>query len=351
MLGRSARLVGVDFGAGVIRAAETSPNAKGRSVLHRYGEIQVDPGAINEGVVVDQEAVVRALRELWSRTKFTTKRVVLGMGSQQVLTRELTVPRLPLAQIRESLPFRVQDMLPLPVHEAVLDFFPTAEILTEDGPQLRGLLVAATRSSVLANARAAAAAGLETVDIDLIPFAVSRVQLGLGASETEVLLHVGAATTSILVAERGVPQFVRVVPTGGNDVTTALAERLGVPATKAEELKRRIGMTYRPADEEAATVARHTADAVGEQIRAVRSTIAFYKNQRDGVEITRVVLSGGGAGLRGFARALSEAVELPVTTGYAPGRFSVGSGLDESTFLAYGPSPAVAVGLTMRSAA
>ena len=67
------------------------------------------------------------------------------MGSQQVLIRELVVPKMSLAHVRETLPFRVQDLLPLPVEDAVLDFFPIEEVDADGSRALRGLLVAATR--------------------------------------------------------------------------------------------------------------------------------------------------------------------------------------------------------------
>jgi type IV pilus assembly protein PilM len=347
----SKNLIGIDFGHGVIRAAEVTPAGKRKPVLNRYHEVPVPPDAVKEGVVVDHDVVVEALKRLWAEAGFTTKRVVIGMGSQQVLIRELVVPRMSLAHVRETLPFRVQDLLPLPVEDAVLDFFPIEEVDADGAPALRGLLVAATRESVLANAMAAEAAGLRTVDVDLIPFAVSRTHLNADGEGTQVLLHVGAVSTSIIVANAGVPQFVRVLPSGGADVTAALAERMGIGLDRADELKRNTGLVADHRDPESAIVARINADSADEVVQAVRSTIAFYRHAHADVEIDAIVLSGGGAELRGLAELLAEATDVPVSTGRAADRFTLGSRVDEAAFLAAGPAPAVALGLTMRSAA
>jgi type IV pilus assembly protein PilM len=347
----SKNLIGIDFGHGVIRAAEVTPAGKRKPVLNRYHEVAVPVDAVKEGVVVDRDAVVDALKRLWAEAGFSTKKVVIGMGSQQVLIRELVVPRMSLPHIRETLPFRVQDLLPLPVEDAVLDFFPIEEVDTDGRPGLRGLLVAATRESVLANAMAAEAAGLNTVDVDLIPFAISRTHLQSGAAGTHVLLHVGAVSTSIIVANAGVPQFVRVLPSGGADVTAALAERMGIGLDRADELKRHIGLISDPRDPESAIVARINADSADDVLQAVRSTIAFYRHAHDDVDIDGIVLSGGGAELRGLAELLAETTDLAVSTGRAADRFTLGSRIDEAALLAAGPAPAVALGLTMRSAA
>ena len=55
-------IVGLDFGHGVIRAAEVLPErGRRRATLVRYQEVRVPFDAIREGVVVDEDAVVGAL--------------------------------------------------------------------------------------------------------------------------------------------------------------------------------------------------------------------------------------------------------------------------------------------------
>ena len=49
-------------------------------------------------------------------------------------------------------------------------------------------------------------------------------------------------TTSVVITRQGVPQFVRIIPTGGDDLTTALSTRLGIPMENADALKRSTGL-------------------------------------------------------------------------------------------------------------
>ncbi len=55
--------------------------------------------------------------------------------------------------------------------------------------------------------------------------------------------------------------------------------------------------------------------------------------------------------LRGLPEALQAATGLAVAISRPAGRFSVGGHVDEASFLAAGAAPAVALGLTIRSAA
>jgi type IV pilus assembly protein PilM len=344
-------IVGLDFGHGVIRAAEVSTDGKRQPVLHRYHEVQVPVDAIKEGVVTDVDAVVSALAWLWKMAGFGTKRVVTGIGSQQVLIRELVLPRMSRAHIRETLPFRVQELLPLPAEQAVLDFYGVEEVDYEGEPHIRGLLVAATRESVLANTRAIEAAGLKVVDVDLIPFAVVRSHVDQERAGVKIYLHSGAVSTSVIVVDQGVPQFIRMLPAGGADLTAALAERLEVAPDRADELKRRFGLIPDEADLDSRAIAGASFEAAKEMAQAVRSTVAFWQNGHPESTVEGVVLSGGNAMLRGLPEALSEATGLPVAISRPAGRFAVGGHVDEASFLAAGAAPAVALGLTIRSAA
>ncbi|WP_375389758.1 type IV pilus assembly protein PilM [uncultured Amnibacterium sp.] len=346
-------IVGLDLGHGLIRAAEVQPeHGRHPATLVRYHEIPVSYDAIREGVVVDEDAVVAALENLRGTAGFGTKDVVLGIGGQQVLIRELLVPAMPLPALRETLPFRAAELLPLPVEHAVLDFYPVEEVEDAEGPMLRGLLVAATKESVVSNIRAAKRAGFKVLDVDLIPFAIIRAQPLADRGGVKLFVHVGATSTSVVVTAKGIPQFVRMLPNGGNDLTTALVDSLGLRADRADDMKRRYGIKSDPADPQSEFVARVNAEGARDIVQAARSTVAFYENAHpEGSRVDGVVLSGGGAQLRGLAGEIADVTGLPVVSARGDAGISIGSRIDETAMLAAGVTPAVAVGLALRSMA
>jgi len=344
-------VVGLDIGHGVLRAAEVAGGNTAKPRLMKYHEVTFPSDATREGEVVEQDVLVRALKQLWAAGKFTTRDVVLGVGNQRVLTRDLAVPKVPLDRIKEALPFQVQDLLPIPAAEAVLDFYPIAEAQGESGPVIQGLLVAAAKSAVLANVRAVQAAGLTPIDVDLSPFALTRALLSARPGAGSVaLVHVGATTTAVVIATQGVPQFVRIIPSGGDEVTTALVTGLGMSPSDAERTKASFGLireSYPPESIAAAeTVIRVTDDLLG----SIRNTLAFYRNTRPNDPLTSLVLSGGGARLRGFPAAVEEVTRLQVELGDPTSRFALGRGIDVVSLPSVLPAMGVALGLTLRSA-
>jgi type IV pilus assembly protein PilM len=278
--------------------------------------MKLPEGAVSRGEVVEPATVATALRQLWSTGGFTSKDVVLGVGNHRVLARDLSVPKMSIERIRESLPFQVQEMLPVPVEDALLDFYPISESPSEQGPMVNGLLVAAVKESVVANVRAAELAGLNPVDVDLIPFALSRVFLrGNNSIGAVAIIEVGASTSTVVIAKDGVPQFVRIIPAGGADLTAALRTEFGFDEEAAEAAKRQLGLATVGVPLESRPIVEVIYKVAGELIGSIRNTLNYYSGSRPQDPLRQIVLTGGGARLIGFAQALTENARIPVEVG------------------------------------
>jgi type IV pilus assembly protein PilM len=306
------RVVGLDIGDGVLRAAEVKDPARARPTVVKYHEVAIPHGAVSKGEVIDREAVVAGIRSLWQQGRFGTKDVVLGMGNHRILARDHVVRSQPIDRIREQLPFQVQELLPVPVGDALLDFYPVSTEQTDQGPMVHGLLVAAIREAVLGNVEAAEAAGLHVAEVDLIPFALTRLLLGAQSGMT-ALVDIGASTTYVVMAANGVPHFMRVIPNGGRDITDAVVAAHDVPFGEAERIKRAIGILGRPLTPEVQPIAATIAAATHDQLMSVRNTISYFATARPNTPVQRVVLSGGGGDLPGIREAFAELTRLPIT--------------------------------------
>lgn len=345
MAGRTA--IGLDIGTSVVRAVELSFGRSGVT-LERFGQVVLPEGAVRDAEVVDPERVAAGIKQLWSATGLSHKKVVMGVANQRVIVRQLELPWMPREDLRASLPFQVQDFLPMPVDQAVLDFFPLEERTEGASRTLRGLLVAASRDTVLANVRCAERAGLRVTGVDLTSFAVLRAlgrQTGVDI-ETEALIDVGARVTNVVVHSSGSPRFVRILLMGGQDVTDAVAERLGVSAGEAEALKQQIGMFG--TDEQLAAVSHAVATTAQDFVEEIRGSLDYYAASNPSVLVERIVITGGGSRLDGLVDRLASATRLPVVTGDPLAPLRIGrTGLDPDQIEFVKPLAAVPVGLAL----
>ncbi len=356
--------IGVDVGSTAVRVAEVA--AGDLPVIVRAAQVPLPPGVVEAGEVRQPEAVAEALRELWSKSGVKSKHVHLGVGNQRVVVRELALPWLPEKELRDTLGFQVQEFIPMASDEAVLDFDPLGEMDQGGRRMVRILLVAAHKQMVNALVEAALAAKLDPQSIDLTPFAVTRAVgtgdegLDLNSSGDEAIVDIGAQVTSICVHDRGVTRFVRMLPSGGRDITLALASGLGVDDEVAERLKRgerfdeiadAAPAVESPADQAPAVPLPPPADALptdtlptdtlpaeaprvvpgvlsdpaevrdlalaraGSFVDEVRSSLEFYKAQMPNAQIGRVLVVGGGSRLDGLLELLQERLPVPVDRG------------------------------------
>lgn len=329
-------VVGLDIGSTAVRAVEIIQKGKTKPRLVRSYDVALPSGAVSRGEILEPEIVQAALKKLWSQGGFKSKKVILGTGNQGVIVRDLTVPKMSLKHIRESLPFHVQSLMQVPLSESLLDFYPTCEELTDQGPVVTGLLIAAEKKEILGNVNVVEGAGLIPTEVDLIPFALSRLLVNRSEiSETVALIDIGATTTSIIISNKGIPYFVRIIPAGGGDLTDALCAGLEIDPGNAEGLKRTLKLESAEMEEEESTsggirckcakcVAEnpttydprsteilHTVN--GELLGSLRSTINYFNNTRPQEPVEQILLAGGGAQLSGMAQALSEITHVPVS--------------------------------------
>jgi type IV pilus assembly protein PilM len=319
-------------------------------------QLPTPPGSVTGGEVRDPAAVSTALRELWHMARFKTKNVMLGVGNQRVVVREVSVPWLEDKELRQSLPFQVQEFVPISIEDALLDYYVIEEFESDNRRMVRLLLVAAQKAMIEQMVHAVEDAGLRPVGLDLIPFAILRSVGTTGFSDLqgedggdEAVIDVGADVTSICVHAAGVPRFVRVLPAGGSDITSAVAKVLNMQPEEAERLKRGAGGSVsKETSEEARTaIGARAASFVDE----IRSSLDFYSSQVQGGRIRRVLLTGGGSKLHGLLDMLGDRLSGTVVPGHPFQRLDVAVNASKGLMDEVEPLLAVALGLAMTGVA
>jgi type IV pilus assembly protein PilM len=234
------------------------------------------------------------------------------------------------------------------VDDVVLDFDALGEFEQEGRRMIRILLVAAQRVMVDAVVAAATGAKLEPIGLDLVPFALVRAvgtsDDGMDLEGDEAVVDIGAHVTNICVHARGVTRFVRILPSGGRDVTLAIARSLGVEDDVAERLKKGESVLGAPPAE---TVRSAAMSRAGSFVDEIRSSLEFYTAQAQGARIARVLITGGGSKLDGLLDLLRGRIPVPVERGQVFSRAVPKLDLDERALNEAEPVLAVAIGLAI----
>jgi len=346
-------VVAVELSRSGLRAVEVSRAHTASPVIQRYGEALLSEGAVFDGEVQHPAEVTSALKHLWRHARFSTKHVVLGIGSRKVLVREATLPEMPGGHTHQTLAFQVQDIISTPVDETVLDFVPLRSEEVEDAETGRrsmgqeGLLIAAPKGGIMTNAAVFSRAGLTITGVDLSALALSRVLGSTAATGTTAIVNIGANTTQVVLVTDGVPQFVRVIPNGGDDITRTLMQQQELSFAKAEALKIRLGLYAVQGDKSEIDAENLIRESVSALLGNVQGTIGYYTSKYPERKVDRIVLSGGGSRLAGLASVLQDAQRVPVEYADPFGSFTMAGRVDQAALTGLGPELAALLGLTI----
>jgi type IV pilus assembly protein PilM len=351
---QAKKVVGVKIGASQIAAARISNN--GSVEVQQIVREPLEPGIVVAGEVRDPEALAAALKRFFKKHKLPRRGIRLGVSNNRIGVRVLEISGIEgNDQLRNAVRFRAQEVLPIPVNEAVLDFQVVGESQNENGEAMKRIvLVVAYRDLVERYAAAFRKAGLKLMGIDLEAFALLRaLSAGEGsASQDErsglVVVAVGHDRSTFAVSDGEVCEFTRVLDWGGSSLDEAVANALELSVTEAHQVK--LGLSLADAtvvpenltDEQAHAAREAIRRAVEGFARDLVSSLRFYQSQPDSLGIRELVLSGGTSELPGLAEELERLLDVRVRIGDPLGRVKVGRRVKQREQLG---SLAAAIGL------
>jgi type IV pilus assembly protein PilM len=302
-------VIGLDIGTSAVRAAELDISHH-RPVLITYGQVGLPPGSLVDGEIRDGSSVTDAIKKLWENGQFSSKSVIVGIAGLRAITRELDLPFVPDNEVDSAVRFQSEEVIPFPPDQTILSSQILADYTSPEGDKMRRVLVAAAHTDLVNGViETVEKAELTVVGVDLISSALVRAVGGADVSEQpEAIVSVGAGLTVVVIHQKGRPQFVRTIGSGGNATTAAISGALDIPLGDAEAMKRRIGepdAQFQSADRAAQ---EGKLDLVGE----IRNSIQYFASLPGRLPVSRVLVTGGGSALHGLLPMLEDQVHLPV---------------------------------------
>ena len=350
----SKKIVGLKIGGSQIAAARINNGSTPELVQIVRGPL--DHGIVVGGELRDPEALAVALRDFFKRHNLPKRGIRLGIANNRIGVRTFEVTGIAdPKQLGNAIRFRAQEVLPIPLEEAVLDYQVLSEGVTEDGqPVTRVLLVVAYRELVDRYVHACEKAGLQIVGIDLEAFALLRAVAEphdpLQNSERGALVavSVGHDRSTFAVSDGRICEFTRVLEWGGWSLNVAIARALDISPTEAEPIKRTLSFvtpTTAPdglGEEQFAAALEAARRQLQTFARELVSSLQYYQNQPGSLGISEIVLTGGTTHLIGLSAELERLIGVPVRVADPFARVTVSKKVGE---LEQSGSFAIAIGL------
>ncbi len=342
-MARSQGIIGIDLGADTVKAVLLEM-VKGEDLPRVVGVAAVPSQGMRKGVVLEPESVALSIREALNALAKTTEinrmnHYVgiggLGIGYQKsrglvAISRadgEVSVEDTKRAvAASEANLSRIQNREVL--HKIPLSYRVDNETVTVDPVGLNGIkldvetfFITAYTHHVKGVLKALDEARLEAEDVVAAPLALSYSVLSKREKEVGVMvLDLGAATTSLITFEEGVPYSLEIIPWGSMHITNDIAMGFQTTIEEAEKLKTNYGfvggvVSFSKKDDmvHGSYSKRKLSEIIEARLGDIFESVEKHlkKVDRAGLLPAGVVIVGGGANLNGIADFAKDYLKLP----------------------------------------
>jgi len=211
-------------------------------------------------------------------------------------------------ELEESIDWHAEEHIPFDLADVSLDYQVTAET-----SEATHVLIAACKRDRIDNIRQAIQlSGRQPIVIDVDTFALQNCyEANYHPTDSDVvtLLNIGASTMNVNIVKGTRSLFTRDITVGGSQFTDVIQRNLGLSYSQAEAMKR--GTVHTSDEKSIEPLISNVTEIVANEIQ---KTFDFYRAQSDDSHtvVKKILISGGGSKLQGFAQELSARLQLPV---------------------------------------
>lgn len=317
--------LGVDIGSHAVKTALLGKVGR-RLELRDAGMVEIPPGAVVNGVIVNPKLVGRIIANELELPEGGAVPTVTSIPSHIAALRWVQLPVLPPDELREAARFKVKRHLAFPVDDAYVEAsFP----LIEPGETVgESLVIAVPKRAVESRAEAVEAAGLVPVGAELEAQAILRVverrlseQSVLWRDASLTIIDVGGTNTHMYVVQNQRLQFIRGVRFGGDLISASVAEALDTSRLEAESILNHPESRLMPNGtlvcqvSDSSVLVNVTAPIeklIREFMRLLRYFRSLHPERSYAGILDHAIVCGGLAGLPGFTDYLQGSLGLRV---------------------------------------
>jgi len=304
-------LAGIEVGSSAVKFVRLRTGHR-RVSIQQAGLVEYAEG--------DDREISRALATLVQEGGLQGQAVATVIWDRSLVARSVVLPKMPDDELAEAVRWEARKHLSFPVEEAVVDYLVTGEIHEGVADRLEVLFVGVPREAVLRLVRLLEGARLRVKAVDTNPLALRNacfLNMPTEADENTAIVDLGALRMEVAVFKGRHLKLSRTVEMGGEHLTRAIQEALHLGFQEAEALKRKLDVGPQASGGEMEAARAAVREVLDRMVLEVQRSLDFYKAQTREREIRRIVLTGGGALLKGIRQHMDMGPRLSTAMGLA----------------------------------
>jgi type IV pilus assembly protein PilM len=293
-----------------------------------FNEKGIAPGIVKDGIIKDEKAFIENLKEIMDTVrgeKLGTKYVVASLPEEKSFSQVIQMPKMDEKELMSAVGFEAENYIPLPSEKMYLDF-KKIDPIVDHLDHLDVLIVAVEKTIVDSYVSCLKKSGLIPVTLEIETQSIVRTLVKDETSLTPiVLIDFGGDSTDFIVFSGHSIRFTSSISVSSQQVTEAISKELGITERQAEHMKIKYGLSSKKPAHRSKAVLKTIGPVLSELINEIQKYLEFYSGhdfhdhipQKLGKKnnVEKIILSGGGANLKGLDEFLSKKLGIPVEFG------------------------------------
>ena len=313
---------GLDFSDSFLRIAKLRKKKNGFDVVS-YGEYPLRPGIIRNGEVKKEEDLVESIKKTVNSVKgkkLSTNYVVSSLPDGKAFLEVIQMPLIPKEDLKSAVIYEAENYIPLPIQDVYLDSEIVAPIVNHLN-HFDVLIAALPRKTVDPYLVCLKKAGLKPLALEMESFAIARALVKNHTSSSPVaIVDLNQTKTSVIIFSGNSLRFSFCIPIAGRDLTEAICRNLKIDEKEAETLKKEHGLENKT--KKGKEVFEALIFPLTDLAEQIKKYLDFYSSHAShehlaspAKKVSKILLSGSGANLKGLADYISENLSIKVELG------------------------------------
>lgn len=320
------KLIAIDIGNNTTKIVYGTANKK-NILVNEYEIISTPKDCINDGLVINAEAIAKALKEAFKKNRMSNAELVVNISGTGVITRDIQLPLSTEQELSQILAFEAQQYFPVDLENYTTDFKVLENMSGQEGNFSRVLVVAAPNKQLEGYIQLSKLLKHPLHSIDIPSNSVLKLLSFRSEDDTDkdldyAVVDIGKATSMVCILRNNNLKFSRILLNGSAEIDSFIANKFNMEYRKAEEIK--IAFNGTGSDAEGAGRQVDMADlsetidnALNNIMSDISRFIEFFNSRESMNQVRKIYVCGGGSLLSGIAEYFSgyfnmPAVQLPV---------------------------------------
>lgn len=289
---------------------------KGGIFLENFGNFEVEEGAMEDGVITEEAKLVSALYGALGNLKggkIGTQYAACSLPEQKTFNNVVQLPKMKEEELANAIQWEVEANVPLSLSEIYFDW-QVLQRSVKSKDHFDILVSAAAKDTVDSYVRALEKVGIKPFSFEPESVAITRSIVKKGFFKDPVLVvDFGRTRTSFVIYAGYSIRFSSSVKLSGALITQNIMRALGMNEEEAVKMKEEVGIDEKQND----VVYEAIVPALTDLKQQITQYIEFYATRAahahdSASKVEKILLSGGGARIRGLEKHLTVALGIPV---------------------------------------